>query len=545
MQTTEYSTKRIDHLGIVAGICNKIGLIETIDEQVGEDDRKVSVGQAVQAMVLNGLGFVGRPLYLTPEFFANKPVEVLIGPEIEAADLNDDSLGRALDRLFETGVTELFAAVAGRGLSVFEIGQRFRHLDSTTFSLHGQYDRETDERAIEITYGYSKDHRPDLKQTVLALICSQQSAIPSWLAVLNGNQSDKQSFVEIIHAYRTQLEASHDDDCYYVADSALYSADNIQTLSQVLWLTRVPATLKAVKQLYRQVDPAEMQAAQEAGYRFRELGSSYGQVRQRWALIFSEAAYQREVTTLNQHIAREQAQASQALRRLAKQEFDTAAAAQEALAQQAQSWRFHQIEGSTLQSVPHYDKPGRPGADQEPDYFTWQIEGQLGRDEETIAAERQTKGKFVLATNQLDQEKLSADAMIQAYKQDGVSAERGFRFLKDPLFFAHSLFLKKPERIMALLMIMGLSLLIYALAEYHLRQQLQHHHQTIPDQLGKPTARPTMRRIFQLFEGIDILIVHDHPEPASPPERHVLNLTPLHHRILNLLGPEVEYCYQP
>jgi transposase len=370
MQTTEYTTKRIDHLGIVAGICNKIGLIETIDEQVGEDDRKVSVGQAVQAMVLNGLGFVGRPLYLTPEFFANKPVEVLIGPEIEAADLNDDSLGRALDRLFETGVTELFAAVAGRGLSVFEIGQRFRHLDSTTFSLHGQYDRETDERAIEITHGYSKDHRPDLKQTVLALICSQQSAIPSWLAVLNGNQSDNQSFVEIIQAYRSQLEASHDDDCYYVADSALYSADNIQTLSQVLWLTRVPATLKAVKQLYRQVDPAEMQAAKEAGYRFRELGSSYGQVRQRWVLVFSEAAYQREVTTLNQHIAREQAQASQALRRLAKQEFDTAAAAQEALAQPTQSWRFHQIEGSSLPSVPHYDKPGRPRADQEPDYFT-------------------------------------------------------------------------------------------------------------------------------------------------------------------------------
>jgi hypothetical protein len=98
---------------------------------------------------------------------------------------------------------------------------------------------------------------------------------------------------------------------------------------------------------------------------------------------------------------------------------------------------------------------------------------------------------------------------------------------------------------MALLMVMGLSLLIYALAEYHLRQQLCLHNQTVPNQLGKPTANPTMRRIFQVFEGIDILTI-SHPNPTGPPpERLTLNLTPLHHQILALLGPEVQYCYQP
>ena len=85
--------------------------------------------------------------------------------------------------------------------------------------------------------------------------------------------------------------------------------------------------------------------------------------------------------------------------------------------------------------------------------------------------------------------------------------ERGFRFLKDPLFFADSLFLKKPVRIMALLMVMGLSLLVYALAERKLRTQLVTHDEHIPDQKGQPTQRPTMRRIFQMFEGIDVLLI--------------------------------------
>src|SRR6476620_8609138 len=106
MNGVEISTQRIDHLGIVAGICQQIDLIGQIDQIVGSSGRKVSIGQAIQAMVLNGLGFVNRPLYLTPEFYANKPVEVLIGPGITAEDLNDDCLGRSLDVCYRFGVTE-------------------------------------------------------------------------------------------------------------------------------------------------------------------------------------------------------------------------------------------------------------------------------------------------------------------------------------------------------------------------------------------------------------------------------------------------------
>jgi len=129
--------------------------------------------------------------------------------------------------------------------------------------------------------------------------------------------------------------------------------------------------------------------------------------------------------------------------------------------------------------------------------------------------------------------------ILTAYKGQASSVERGFRFLKDPMFFASSLFLEKPERIMALLMVMCLSLLVYALAERSLRIELAGRDESIPNQVGKPTRRPTMRRIFQIFEGIDVLMIRNSGEMQC----HVLNLKRIHYRILDLLGAEAKNCY--
>jgi transposase len=150
-----------------------------------------------------------------------------------------------------------------------------------------------------------------------------------------------------------------------------------------------------------------------------------------------------------------------------------------------------------------------------------------------------THGKYVIATNELNDQHLGLLDMLAIYKEQSTSVERGFRFLKDPLFFAHSLFLKKPSRIMALLMVMGLSLLIYALAEHHLRQQLAERGETIPDQTGKPTQRPTARRVFQMLEGIDVLYL----EQAGVQQRLILNLTDLRRQILSLFSPHVRKIY--
>jgi transposase len=532
MGKENFSTQRLDHLGIVAGICCQIGLIQEIDVIVGPTGRKVTVGESVQAMVLNALGFVGRTLYLTPEFFSNKPVDILIGEDLKGEDLNDDSLGRALDILYEVGLTEIFARVACHALDIFEIGHRFHHLDSTTFSFHGEYASSKDSQAVVVNHGHSKDQRPDLKQVVVSLICTYRSSIPVWLEALDGNSSDKKTFPKIIQAYVDQMRES--ESAYFIADSALYSAKNLKELSEIFWLCRVPETVKEAKEFCQRIEPSQMQSSKDEGYCYLEIGSSYGGVSQRWLLVFSRAAYQREISTFEKRVAKEKQKAEKELWHLSNQEFESTEEAEQAMS--SLQWRFHWCEFK-LEEVYHYQRRGHPKG--EPDRVAWKVKGKVVEDQEAILRALSSKGKFVLATNQLDKDSLPPQKMLEAYKGQGVSVERGFRFLKDPLFFASGLFLEKPERIMALLMIMGLALLVYALAEHKLRRELIEKEETVPNQVGKPTQRPTMRRVFQVFEGIDVLLI---AEPLGP-TRLVLNLKPIHYKILNLLGPEIRKCY--
>lgn len=533
----EYHTERIDHLGIVAGICQEIGLIEEIDHQVGESEQKVSCGQGAQAIVLNALGFSSRALYLMPDYMHNKPVDVLIGPGLVAEDFNDDSLGRSLDALYARGVTEVFAQVAARALRVYGIEHRFVHVDSSSFHLHGQYEvEEPDTEAITITEGYSRDHRPDLKQVVVQLITSQRSSLPVWLEVLSGNSSDKESFPLSVEAYNQQLGES--EAPYYVMDSAGYAADNLKTLKGMRWLMRVPETLTEAKRLVKESEKTAMTSLR-GGYWGKEVKLTYAEVEQRWLVVFSEAAYERELHTLTKKQEKEYLAAEKQWHKLSLQIFNCQEDAQSAAKKFNQGWKFHQAVAEVA-PVTHYAKPGRPSVGDQPDLIGYALKGNLSLDTDRVETAKRSLGKFIIATNELDVAKLSLVQMLSNYTDQGCSVERGFRFLKDPLFFANSLFLKKPERIMALIMIMGLALLIYALAERQLRLALEKNNEKIPDQKGKPTSTPTIRWVFQIFEGVDILSIWVNGQQM---DRQVLNLRPVHAQIVRLFGTQVCNCY--
>jgi len=532
-----YETQRIDHLGIVAGICHEIGLIERIDRQVKSNGRKVSCGQGTQAMILNALGFVGRAMYLIPDYLHNKPVDLLIDPSLTAEDFNDDTLGRCLDDLYEAGVTEVFYQVAAHALAVYGIRSDFVHLDSSSFHLHGAYDASEPERElISITYGYSKDHRPDLKQVVLQLITHHRSTLPVWLEVLSGNSNDKKTFKATVQAYARQLRAS--EQPYIVMDSAGYTEDTLREMQTMRWLMRVPETLAQAKKLVKET-AVEQMCELAAGYQGQEVVCEYAEVAQRWLVIFSQAAYNRELKTLEKAQAKELEKAQKAWRKLAGQTFNCQADAEKALAQFNQKLKYHQMEAEPV-PILQYARRGRPTAKDQKEAVGYNLQGQVTTDEAKLTEAQRSLGRFIIATNEMDSARLPAQAMLENYKDQGISVERGFRFLKDPLFFAHSLFLKKPERLMALLMVMGLSLLIYSLAERKLRQALQETDSTVPDQKRKPTQKPTIRWTFQFFEGLDILLVKQNGEVML---RQLLNLQPAQEKVITLLGPHVQKCY--
>jgi transposase len=166
----EIETLAMDHHGIVASMCKELRIAQRIDEKISDHDKRqvVSPGQAVVAMILNGLGFTNRRLYLTQQFFEGKPVERLLDAKIQASDLTDHTLGHALDEIARYGTSKLFGEVAfGVAIENNLLGN-INHLDTTSISVEGEYDVEDKLSKIEMTHGYSKDRRPDLKQMVLS-----------------------------------------------------------------------------------------------------------------------------------------------------------------------------------------------------------------------------------------------------------------------------------------------------------------------------------------------------------------------------------------
>jgi len=167
------------------------------------------------------------------------------------------------------------------------------------------------------------------------------------------------------------------------------------------------------------------------------------------------------------------------------------------------------------------------------------VQAPLRRDAAAHEREALRQAAFIVATNVLDPAAVPDLELIGACKAQS-AVERGFAFLKDPLFLAASVFVKTPTRIMALACLMVLCLLVYRLAEWRVRRQLGARNETVPNQLKQPTARPTMRWLFQCCEGIDR---HHMLDADGTRTTQVLRLSALHRHVLQLLGPADENRY--
>ena len=492
--------ERLDHLGVIVSVIKDLGLIDSIDTRLVPDTQeRITPGEAVAGMILNGLGFANRPLSLTPQFFSSKPLDLLFREGIEAEMFNRFKLGRTLDEAYTYGCDRLFQELALAVCAQEGIDLRFNHLDTTSFSLSGEYVPDSDEHAITITHGYSKDHRPDLKQAVLELMVSQDGGVPCVSQSWDGNTSDIQIFQEraqaLMHAFTNTPSPR-----YLVADAKLYHADNASSLQRIGFITRIPNTLGVVSQVIMQALGWDTWQPFDDNTRYQPLELCHYGMAQRWLVVYSQAACERAAATVKKAMQREDEAIKQALFHLQAQRFPTPEAAQDALAAVAKRWMYHRVESYHLSEHKHYAGRGRPTPHTPLKAIEWQIQAQVRSDDETIEHHQQVKACFVLGTN-IDASELSPAEVIAAYKGQS-HVEGGFRFLKDPLFFVSSLFVKKPNRIEGLLMVMTLALLVYSVAQRRLRKQLAKHHETVPNQIHQPTTSPTLRWVFQLLEGI-------------------------------------------
>ena len=478
-QLANIEVRNLNHLGIIAGIIDEIGIVEIINEQLGiKAQEKLNSGLIVKSVILNAMGFVSRPLYLFPQFFNDKATEHLFGEGILPGDFNDDKIGRVMDKLYQFGLTKLFLLIALTALKKYGIDNKYSHLDSTSISLQGDYaiSQSDDEESLEpvpikIVRGYSKDKRPDLKQFLINLIASGDGGFPLFLSCGNGNDNDKAKFARLLSNFKKQVDL----DSIFVADSALYSADNLLVIEHLKWI-----------------------------------------------IIESTARKESDLKQLSKKITKDEEKANLLRTSLSQRKYENRTEIKAVFKCEQKKLKYHNL---VLKNV-------AKTTDKKTKKKVYKATILLDKKTKKIEEEEKKAGRFILATNVL--RNLSPSEILTAYKGQQ-SCERGFKFLKDPLFFADSVFLKYPSRVETMAMLMGLSLLVYSLGQRQLRANLKQNNTGVKNQLGKVTDKPTLRWIFQCFQGIHLVILNG--------VKQIVNLTDARFEILNYFSKHCQKYY--
>ena len=226
------------HLPIVREYASRMGFVKIVDKALACDMR-VSPGKILLALVMNVLS--GRsPLYRVEEFFRTRDVALLLGSDMTVKMLNDDAIGRVLDRIYEYGTWKIFSEVCVQAFRAFSVDASVVHHDTTSVSVWGEY-APAPHDPICITNGFSKDKRPDLKQFMLSLLLVEGN-LPCHGGILDGNASDKKTNGKILHELPRIMARHGKKEFIYVADAALATKENLSLMGDTIrFITRLPA----------------------------------------------------------------------------------------------------------------------------------------------------------------------------------------------------------------------------------------------------------------------------------------------------------------
>jgi transposase len=543
----------VHHLPIIKAYADHLGLVGLINHYV-PTEMDVDAGTVVLGLVLDTLS--GRsPLYRLEEFFAHQDTELLLGKAVPPQAFTDDTVGRVLDRLYDFGTIQLFTACAVRAAMRFGLERRYVHFDTTSRSVWGEYQfTEAQDLPFQMTYGYSKAKRPDLKQFVLSTLCVDH-AVPIWGKPEDGNASDKTLNTTLLSEI-AQLLARHGvaPGAYiYIADAALVTEDNLAALRDTLFITRLPASYSECGRVI--VEAVAHDQWEEVGvlaqtpptkhrpgtfYKTAESDVTLYGKDYRAVVVHSSSQDQRRQKALGRERQASAATLEALVREAAQQEYFCHADAEAAAAKvRALQSAYHQVEAA-VEERPKYG-PGRPSQKQPRvvKALRYGLQVTLQERAEVIARKVQETGCFVLLTNVPTAGKMAhrAGEVLRAYQeQHGV--EQNFAFLKDPVI-VNSLFLKKPARIEALGLVLLLALLLWRLVERALRVHVETTGSPLTGWDKKETQKPTAFMMMTKFAAVIVVKVEAHRQLAQP-------LSSVQRSYLSALGvPEAYFTAPP
>lgn len=541
---------------IINHFIERMRLSEMLAKHLPDEDQRTKIDTPrVVLLLLRNLLVSREPVYGVAEWASN------FGPELfdlwaeDIEHLNDDRIGRCLDRVAASLDTNLIMDVVAHVVTEFNLSLDELHNDSTTVTFSGDHPTAQAEQTVNgqtlpaITWGHNKDHRPDLKQLLYILTVSDDGGVPIYFQTASGNVTDDQTHQD---TWKLMAELVQRPDFVYVADCKLATTDNMNEIARLggRFITVLPAIRKEDKEFRAKL---RQQPQSVCWVDAHQTSNDDGTLRDQFRVYPDEQISKEGYRLLWFHSRnKSQADAATRARRLqrAMQEFEklrdrlrsprtrfrqrqkVVTAAQEILAKRGIG-EFLKYEISEVQQEHfHQTHRGRPTKDTQYKRevklrfdLHWKI------DVEALEAALPGDGVFPLISNISD---WSAAEILQAYKRQPI-IEKRFSQLKSD-FQVAPVYLKSVSRIVGLLAVYFFALMVQSLMERALRQAMEKADAVsiplYPE--GRACRRPTTRQLIDVFEP---LMRHTlHRTGLDDFETFATELSPIHHTILTLLG---------
>jgi len=529
--TTRFDTQIIGALPVIVNYFERLRLGTIINEVVPwEGD--VPLGTVVEIMIANRL-LSPEPLYRIGQWARKAGLTDYFG--VTAEQLNDDLLGRGLERLDKYASVAEAALVTGM-IQVFRVQVKQIHFDITDVELYGAYERQFAEGQAPPTplpaYGRTKSGRKNVKQIGLGLNVTADGGVPIGHLPLDGNAAESPVHLENLRALAKTLGKSN---FVYIADTKLDTVDNLLAivggdgfflcggafqphlqdeylklkrrgkLRKVDYFPQSQAGLAANER--DQYEAAETTAVLKGTVNGRKVSTTY-----RLIFVWSEAKARQEAQTRERHMSKIREEFEAIERNLNKYSLTT----QEKILGRLESAKAKYSEGSLFEYKLRKDRKGVF-------HLTWNV------NTKRLKRLQQLEGVYVLKTN-LPEKRCSTENVLSTYKEQS-QVERRFHHFKGPLAVA-PMFLEKPERMAGLLCILVWALMVMALMERQTRRSLKGKpmYGLYPE--NRPSPAPTGPAILKCFSTLCIVIVKEHGKVS----RRLADPDPTQRKLLDLLG---------
>jgi transposase len=543
--------KRLDHLPLVGAMRRDLAITDTLEALIPPHERHaVTVGECIEALVrtiLTGeqaLSRVAEPL-------AGDDLEVICPRPMEAGPFHDNRLGRVLDALWTMGLDRVYGAVIRQAIQRYALELTPLHTATTSLKVYGAYERDAAEEGPVVTFGDSRDHRPDLKPLLFGLTVTADG-LPVWGHVADGNGRDSTA-----HRFHIAQLRRHLPDLgapLLVADRQCFAGETraLAAEHRFRFVTLVPQTVGLRQEV---VEGAELgplpllwdRPGRRQGARASSHGVSGGRS-DRWKTAAGEVqelpvrfliGESTPLATATAPRAAATPQAERAALATFHHQWPRRSFACEADAHQAaprglqelsvRSYHLTYTVGAEWVADKRPTRGRPPKAAPRPQRQVWRVTWQVHEATEVIAARTRRDRRFVLATNVLEAEHLPAAELLRASKGQP-AAELSCKWAKTPAAMA-PIFLDPPTRIAALGCVYLIALLVYTLVERHVRHSLAERRETWPDR-PVPSPRPTARTVFQRMRHMAVVTL----VWAEHLHRQVTTLSSVQGHVISLLG---------